>query len=780
MTSISTAQLIAYLRKTVPDAVIPAFEQALKSTEKHLDQLANEAVESTDRDIYDKESIGLYAAKRSLTTKLRNKLTESIERLGNPVEITKTKLSLSLIEDEQMQMTLACEKLVERFNHVHRKGVKALDMRLCKLFEEPTTLGVRMPLSPHVLADCPRAVLADMSLTESTKAMVIEYYEGFLDPVLSDLLKATNAELAKAGVLPNLIVQDEEERVRRESLRSGAAAPTKKSKLALDDGDAGNANPQHDLDAEDRALFNELLAQVKQQRAANIPQIDQAAMLSALSSAQTAALSMPQMARPIARSDTLSILNTLQHNQSQQIIEAISRSDGSIAETIKRVMVTNAQASSINPDEQVNLAQEEETAVDLAGNLFEIMLKNRQAEDAVTPILSQMMMPFVKAAVMDPQVFADRAHPARELLNTISEACEDNQGETPQDRELLAHVEKAVARINNEFSDDVGTFEEVSQELSKQMDAHRKRVQFAEKRAADAQKGQERLELARLQASKVVDNATKDYDYPPELNSFFSGAWQHHLSMTALRKGEDSDAFTKAVNFSKHWTNLLDMMSLGEPLSTAVIDTLQANTAEVLSNSGIFDPEAHAQFKSLMDAVQRWSESEIQPEPVKIAAPIPAAPAQATSAETLEPQSQPIAETAADQNQNISTAQTALIQAPEQKAAAPTTAAEVLAHMANADVTPITPEELAEMRALEVGMWLEIPKAEGGMQKLKIGWISGISGLMMMVNRRGARVLALSPEELVRFKRRDELTVFEREAAVDQALKQLLNQYKKN
>jgi hypothetical protein len=784
MTSISNAQLIAYLRKTVPDAVIPAFEQALKSTEKQLDQLANEAVESADRDVYDKESIGLYAAKRSLTTKLRNKLTESIERLGNPVEnIIKTKLSLSLIEDEQMQMTIACEKLVERFNHVHRKGVKALDMRLCKLFEEPTTLGVRMPLSPHVLADCPRAVLADMNLLESTKAMVIEYYEGFLDPVLSDLLKATNAELAKAGVLPNLIVQDEEERVRRESLRSGAAEPTKKSKLALEDGEAGNANPQHDLDAEDRALFNELLAQVKQQRAANIPQIDQATVLSALSSAQTAALSIPSMpkaARPIARSDTLSILNTLQHNQSQQIIEAISRSDGSIADTIKRVMVTNAQATSINPDEQVNLAQEEETAVDLAGNLFEIMLKNRQAEDAVTPILSQMMMPFVKAAVMDPQVFADRAHPARELLNTISEACEDNQGETPQDRELLAHVEKAVARINNEFSDDVGTFEEVSQELSKQMDAHRKRVQFAEKRAADAQKGQERLELARLQASKVVDNATKDYDYPPELNSFFSGAWQHHLSMTALRKGEDSDAFTKAVNFSKHWTNLLDMMSLGEPLSTAVIDTLQANTAEVLSNSGIFDPEAHAQFKSLMAAVERWSEGETQPEPVKIAAPAPAAPTQATVAETLEPQLQSITETAADENQHASTAQAALIQAPEQKAAAPTTAAEVLAHMANADATPITPEELAEMRTLEVGMWLEIPKAEGGMQKLKIGWISGISGLMMMVNRRGARVLALSPEELVRFKRRDELTVFEREAAVDQALKQLLNQYKKN
>jgi hypothetical protein len=797
MISISPAQLIAHLRKTAPDAVLPAFEQAIDIVEKQLDDFANAATEAEERDYYDKDSITLHAAKRSLSLKIRNNLIEAIEKLGQSNDVKQPKLSLSLIADEQMQMTLACEKLVERFNHLHRKGVKALDMRLCKVFEQQAPLGVRMPLSPHVLADCARAGLLDVNLNEPTKAMVVQQYELFLDPILSDLLKATNASLAQAGVLPNLVVQDEEERIRRQSLTAAVESHKQKnSKLSIaNENDAAPSHSDAALDAEDRALFAELLAQVKSQRAsANMaPQISNELLSSALSLNLSQAALAP---RSIAKSDTLSILNTLQHSNSQQIIDAITRSDGSIAETIKQEMVKNAQSTNSDPTEQVGLAQEEENAVDLAGNLFEMLLKDRQVGDAASPLLSRMMMPFVKAAVMDPQVFVERQHPARELLNTISEACEDNLGETPQDRELLSHVEKAVERINNEFTDDIGKFEDISQELSKQMEAHRKRVQFAEKRAADAQRGQERLEMARLQASDVVKKAKQEYDYPPELASFFTGAWQHHLSMTALRKGEDSDAYNKATSFAKHWTNLLDMLSLGEPLSASVIDTLQVSTTEVLSNSGIFDPEAQAQFKSLMDAVQRWSE----PEPIAAAKTALENPA-STSKDELpstqhiteasienSPTTPPMLETSGVKStaqelqdpSDTTSPQTVLVQAPEVKAPVPTTAAEVLAQMANADASPITEAELNEMRALEVGMWLQIPKPEGGTQKLKIGWISGISGLMMMVNRRGARILALSPEELVRFKRRDELTIFEREAAVDQALKQLLNQYKKH
>ncbi|MEO6172299.1 MAG: DUF1631 family protein, partial [Arenimonas sp.] len=91
-----------------------------------------------------------------------------------------------------------------------------------------------------------------------------------------------------------------------------------------------------------------------------------------------------------------------------------------------------------------------------------------------------------------------------------------------------------------------------------------------------------------------------------------------------------------------------------------------------------------------------------------------------------------------------------------------------------------TEAELEEIRSYVVGTWLQLPKADGGFQQLKISWISGISGSVMLVNRRGARVLVLSPAELVEMKRSDELLVFESESPVDQAMRQLLDKLKRS
>jgi hypothetical protein len=86
---------------------------------------------------------------------------------------------------------------------------------------------------------------------------------------------------------------------------------------------------------------------------------------------------------------------------------------------------------------------------------------------------------------------------------------------------------------------------------------------------------------------------------------------------------------------------------------------------------------------------------------------------------------------------------------------------------------PPTEEELAEVRALTVGTWLQLPKEPEGTQQLKVSWISGISGLIMLVNRKGARIMAVNQAELIALKRKNSMMVFQRAAPVDQAMEQL-------
>lgn len=771
--------LLAKLRVTVPTAVVPAFEQALLMVQTQLNQLSEALVQAGEPDKYGVDGQALYSGIRTAGRDFRAKLIEAVDTMLPEAGTKKQKFNLSLIEHEEMQVQLVCERLVERLSYLQRQGLMALDQRLCKTLDIPGTLGPRMALSPQVFADAAKDCMSEMTLSDEFKAQIIQHFDLLLDPVLSDLLKELNAGLAASGVLPNLAIQAEEERVRRQSIKVPApianpAQDPSSAPAASAGGNPGSGNVQtgsdggaqynREIDDRDRALFTDLLAHMKGMQGQAAPANFADGGGGNGYAANTAGSPAPQ--RAIAKSETLAMLDRLQHGSgnTNALLEAIGKPDGSIADTIKRELLQNAKQTGITRgDEQGALAPADETAVELAGNLFEVMLKDRPYGDAVAPVLAQMVMPFVRAAVTDPQLFLERHHPARELLNTVSEACEDNLGETPQEREMLSQVESAVQRISEEYDGDIGKFQSVQAQLNSQMEVHRRRAQMSEKRASEAQQGQERLEIARLQATTVVNGIIRQYALPPALRNFFKTEWLHHLSVTVLRKGKDSEAFINATRIAQPWIDLLDMASLGEPLPLSHLDTLESSTQEVLASSGILDDAAMEHYQTLINSVSEWTEEIVTPEDTDAAADVATMPvtANAVTAAIHAPsvgasvQGSEITASPSPQLRNEET-----IEDPVQS------------------LRP-TEEELKEVTSYTLGCWLQLPKEGGGFQQLKVAWISGISGSIMLVNRRGARVMVLSPPELVALKRRNELLLFEDESPVDQAMAQLLEKLKR-
>ncbi len=771
--------LLAKLRVSVPTAVVPAFDQALLMVQTQLNQLSEALIQAGEPDKYGLDGQAMHNGMRNAIRDFRAKLIEAVDAMLPDTGTKKQKFNLSLIENEQMQVQLVCERLVERLSYLQRSGLMALDQRLCKILELSGTLGPRLALSPQVFADAAKDALTEMTLSDEFKAQIIQHFDLLLDPVLSDLLKEYNAGLAASGVLPNLIIQAEEERIRRQSIKVPApiANPDSGANAAADTTGAGNAaQPSHDagaqynrtIDEKDRALFADLIQQMKSMQAQSMPMNFGPGSGGGGGGAYAANTGGgPQ--RAIAKSETLAMLDKLQHGSgnTNAVLEAIGKPDGSIAETIKRELLQNAKQMGVTQgDEQGMLEPADETAVQLAGNMFEVMLKDRPYGDAVAPVLAQMVMPFVRAAVTDPQLFLERHHPARELLNTVSEACEDNLGETPQEREMLSQVESAVQRISEEYDGDISKFQNVQAQLSSQMEVHRRRAQMSEKRATEAQQGQERLEIARLQATTVVNNVVRQYALPSALRHFFKTEWMHHLSVTALRKGKDSEAFTNAARIAQPWIDLLDMASLGEPLPLSHLDTLETSTQEVLASSGVRDDAAMDYYQTLINSVSEWTEEIVTTEDELAATQAEATPIAATST---------AGNVAATASVNPGTSDVAVAEKNEAQAAA-STGDDLEDPIQN--LRP-TEEELKEVTSYTLGCWLQLPKAGGGFQQLKVAWISGISGSIMLVNRRGARVMVLSPPELVALKRRNELLLFEDESPVDQALAQLLEKLKR-
>lgn len=295
---------------------------------------------------------------------------------------------------------------------------------------------------------------------------------------------------------------------------------------------------------------------------------------------------------------------------------------------------------------------------------------------------------------------------------------------------------------------------------------HRRRFGLAERRTVEAQKGQERLEKARQQAAEASVGVLAGRELPRAIGDFLNGQWQHHLTMMALRQGPDSEGFHAGVAVGQRWMDLLDMASLGEPPSNAAADALRQATQAVLSSSGLQDEAADQIMDGLMAALAACAQGEAEmmpaaaPEPApQVAASAPASPQAAADAVASRP-----ATAAADSAPSVAGS----------RSKTPTQAVSLLA-----GEEPPTEAELAEMRAIPLNTWVQAPAPNGELQVVKLSWISGISGLMMFVTRRGARALVASPEEMVLFKRRGQLLVFDREAPVDQALVQMANRFRK-
>jgi hypothetical protein len=737
--SISVAELQARIKERGAAVLVPVFEEAMTLTEHWLQALSEKQRGAGETDNASKQRDALIRCRLPGRLALQEELTATASRMMLYRGMDAGLSGLSLLDDESLDLQLAHERLADTLKRRHRAGIAALDQRVSVVLGAEA-LGPRLPLSAIAIADAARAGAKALDVDATVRAVALRRFEDLVSAPLFDLHRELNDLLAKGGVLPELVVADEEERRRAQtrSAQARAQLETSDDEEAPAAGGAGGSGGS----APDRALLSTLVSLLQGMRPAPVH-------------------AGPR--RELSSNETVSLLSTMQRAPPEGLAEVLAKGDGSLADILKREMLGRAQAAQPQGPAPA-LSSPEEVAVELVGNLFDVMMQDRGYADAVAPLIARMVTPYVKASVIEPTLFESPAHPARKLLNTVSEVVEDNEGGSDQELELLRHVGAAIDRLNDEFDMDLDTFEQIEKELSSKLEMHRRRFALAEKRASEAQQGQERLERARQTSGEAVRALAQDREVPRPLGDFLTGPWQHHLTMLALRQGQQSEPYQQALAVGRRWVDLADMASLGEPPSPQALASLQADTEKVLASSGMQGEQAHYTVQGLAGSLKSWAEGDAD---VAMAAPVPqpeALPAPVPGQAVLIP------ETAAPPAAAMPSRVIAEGARPKH---------DTLAEFAKAGEGPPTPEEIAEIRALPLNGWLQLPKASGELQVVKLSWVSGISGLMMFVNRRGARALAATPEELVLFKRRGQLLAFEREAPVDQALHQMADRLKK-
>ncbi|HLS84291.1 MAG TPA: DUF1631 family protein [Arenimonas sp.] len=638
---------------------------------------------------------------------------------------------LTLLEESELEQQLATNLTAEAITRVHGNQLDELTGRLAAMLGVAEIDPDLHPLSAHQLAGAlGEAHRGVEEMPPDVRMVLLKYYERELVHDLGALLTDLNKRLAAAGFHPRTPAKPQPRPQPRPDAPPADEAWQEPAAAHGDwAGQAGGEQGGYAASGEDRAMFDALVAALRTWRPAH---------QGPAGGRQTGRGGQ----RPMVSQEMLSVLSLMQNTVPEAVTEALERPEASLAILLKNELLRGASRIGL-PPEQVSISQDDEDAVDLVGMLFDVMFEERDFEQAARALIARLVVPFVKAAVMDRRLFLFKTHPARRLLNSLAEAVEGNRGEGPQERELLQKAESTVDRLVAEFNEDLAIFETLEQELRQFLEQHRRRVELAERRAAEAQRGQERLEQARELAATELEKRTAGLSPTPAMQDFLSRTWTHHLSMIALREGPDSGSWKSALDVADRLLGLLPRDGQPSADVAAAMKELREPLENVLASSGVIGESAH-------DVIRAIAESLEHPER-EVALPV----TPATDEDKVVPM-------------------------PERRNPAAAAAA------ALADLKPrlevvggkaglkINDADVEQMRQLKIGTWIHIAGEDGRHHPVKLSWVSPISSRLMFVNRRGVRVLVASVEELAAMKQEGNLLVREQEGVFDQVLHRVM------
>ena len=708
----------------VPDGLYVAIEAAARESAH--------AASPMERRDQDNALMALRQRNATYVMRFRELVAEGFDRFRVlPAGVRRPATQFDLVEDSQLQYHVAGQRLADAIALRHSPALQLLDRRLEALSQALGQAPATNPIGPVRLAGAFGQTFRDTFLPDALRPLLFAQYEQRLGEVLGELYARINTLLAASGYGSPAEVQ----RARQEE----GQAPVHEASAPA----AANDAPGGDATAGGREKITELRRLLRASRRRSDGAGDGSAGageghgVGAGGTGGTGGSGgydgaddtgipglggAPVARRELRTAEVVSVASLLQSEPPEAYAKALA-GEMRVADAIRAELADGARRLGLDP-KRTGLGEADQEAIELVGLLFESLFQTHAQLQRSRRLYARLVLPYVKVALLDENVFVEREHPARRLLDAITEACEGNDGTTPQDRELLKHAASAAHRVVADFNEDLAVFELAIVELEALLQQQRQRVDAIERRAAEAVHGRERLLQARLQASAAVARRLAQVPVTSVVGNFLVDYWQHHVLQTLLRDGLDSQRHRDALALGEAMVEADRVASMGHgPAVADLLISLQADIAECLSSSGLDAAASREWMAGLVRALAR-------PDVPRSLHELPEPPQAGEDAGSL--------------------------------------------HLVRGiDALDFDPVVADQMRRLKPGDWVRLLDPDSDPVTAKVAWTSPLTARFLLVNRRGGRVLVASAEQLAALAKQGRLEPGTDQAPFDAAMQQM-------
>jgi uncharacterized protein (UPF0147 family) len=392
---------------------------------------------------------------------------------------------------------------------------------------------------------------------------------------------------------------------------------------------------------------------------------------------------------------------------------------------VKRSMLTQAQQQT---GRQMDLSPADNDTFELIDLLYKHLQTEIREDAPATALIKRLQLTLLRVALQDRSFFVRPNHPARQLLNTVSETAAKWLGEDDFDPQLLAPLQQAVTQAVKNYDGDVAVFEKSNKELQTHVSQHVKRAETLERRHIEAARGKEKLEVAKTRATQVLDEILGDQQLPKFTRALLKQTWADVLTLTFLRQGEGSEEWRRQIDVTR---KIVEACTHPDPSAEDL--ALKEHIESALKLVGYHEDEADVIARRLSSG-QRLDDEE------------------------------------GESRTELTMKLKARVRLGEDSTK--TKKDDLPARSAHEQ------ECFEQLRLLPFGTWIEfVTNQQGDVVRRRMSWFSPVTGTALFVNQRGQRVGEHSLDSLARMMAKDQVRIVtaQRAGLVDRAWHAALN-----
>ena len=409
---------------------------------------------------------------------------------------------LSLMDDQDFEVTLAVDKATARMHFNCAEELVALDARLAKLLGRSELSEKDNPLAPRLLCESLLDGMASMQLDQNVRVVLLNQFDLVLTTELAQIYQTVNRYLIDGGILPDL--------------KGGTKSHTR-NPVSAPNAAVSTMSPSNDM----FKMFEQLAGGTGHAGGGGGggAGISGFSLLDSLGQLQSGGMMLPGGGRfELPLLEASAIQNVLRSLQQSPVMKAASPLDAVL--------------------------------VDAVAMLFDVVFDEASIPDRLKAQIARLQIPVLKAAMLDRNFFSESNHPVRRMLDAIATLA-IHLPENEAGNARLEAISQVVSRVLKNFEKDISVFETAATELESMgtlLDATLEESMRTSLQKDIAQiKNAERAELAPVIVHDFINRALKEQTVAETVREFLRRDWAQLLTLDYINEGEEGAHFNSHV-----------------------------------------------------------------------------------------------------------------------------------------------------------------------------------------------------------------------------------------